>query len=198
MDTYVFAVQFTLCVCLLLAYTTQTTKVYFCNKFTKNKMSLWPYYLVNCYLVSQTITFGFKTVSPESPDNKNNWFLIVLYALMTNFNCFLWSCVILVQCYEWNLITCLVKFQKDYDLTTWDVKRDMYRNVVEPKEDKKFVLSMIVNVAYHLSRFILLTIHLLVDNGKVTFTSMIIDLIGAAYYVWLLVFFSVCCFSIMY
>jgi hypothetical protein len=108
MDSYGFPLQFTLCVCLLLAYITQTTKVYFCNKFTKNKMSMWPYYLVICYLVSQTITFGFKTVKGEH-DKEGNWFNI-LFFLMTNFNCFLWSCVILVQCYEWNLITCLVNF----------------------------------------------------------------------------------------
>jgi len=52
MESYVFPVQFTLCVCLLLGVITQTTKVYFCTLRAKNKMSLWPYYMVICYLVS--------------------------------------------------------------------------------------------------------------------------------------------------
>ena len=142
MESYVFPVQFTLCVCLLLGVITQTTKVYFCTLRAKNKMSLWPYYMVICYLVSQTITFGINKIH-----DANVW-VSILIAFTTTFNCFQWSCIILVQIYEWNLITCLVDFQKDYDLAQWVIKRDMYRSKVEPTEDKKFAISMLVNAAY--------------------------------------------------
>ena len=50
-----------MCVCILLAYIVQTTRVHFDkDRFTKNKMSLWPYYMMMCYLLSQITLYTFQ------------------------------------------------------------------------------------------------------------------------------------------
>ena len=193
MESYAFSIQLTLCMCLLLAYIVQTTRVYFDRNLNRNKMSLWPYYLVICYLVSRTICYGLKCYKQRMGEEVF-WFQI-LYLIMTTFNCFLWSCVILVQCFEWSLITCLVKFQKEFDFTQLSVKRDMFRSEVEPKVVRNFWISMIVNAAYHISR-VVIEIFYIVKNG--TYALNLVNVISAAYYIWLLVYFSVCSFSIMY
>jgi hypothetical protein len=72
----------------------------------------------------------------------------------------------------------------------------MYRSKVEPTEDKKFVVSMLVNAVYHLFRFIMNIIPELSSKSVQHYTA-IIDEVATTYYIWLLYYFMKCCFCIM-
>jgi len=72
----------------------------------------------------------------------------------------------------------------------------MYRSKVEPTEDKKFAISMLVNAAYHIFRFIMKIIHELSSDSNKHYT-MIINGVATIYYIGLLYYFMKCCFCIM-
>ena len=89
---FAFAFQFSMCICILLAYIVQTTRVHFDKgNFTKNRMSLWPYYMVMCYLVSQTTVYTF-----EYYEDENNSLYYAVYQSLVVLNCFWWSSIIIV------------------------------------------------------------------------------------------------------
>ena len=71
----------------------------------------------------------------------------------------------------------------------------MYRSKVEPTEDKKFAISMLVNAAYHLFRFIMIIIGLSSNTARKY--AIIISGVGTFYYIWLLGYFMKCCFCII-
>jgi hypothetical protein len=71
----------------------------------------------------------------------------------------------------------------------------MYRSKVEPTEDKKFVISMLVNAVYHLFRFIMKIIPELSSDSKKY--ARIINGVATIYYIALLFYFMKCCFCIM-
>ncbi len=104
--------EFSMCVCILLAYIVQTTRVHFDNdRFTKNKMSLWPYYMMISFLLSQITLYTFENYGGEEIEPTFNY---AVYQSLIVVNCFWWSSIVVVQSYEWNLIASLVRYQRKF------------------------------------------------------------------------------------
>jgi hypothetical protein len=72
----------------------------------------------------------------------------------------------------------------------------MYRSKVEPTEDKKFVVSMLINAAYHLFKFIMKIIPELSSKSAKHYI-VIINGVATIYYIGLLYYFMKCCFCII-
>ena len=90
---------------ILLLYIVQTTRVHFDTSTSKNKLSLWPYWLIMLYLVSQMLV-EVLALKLDGDD----YLKILLEKCCANINCCLWSALVIVQCFEWSLITSLVRF----------------------------------------------------------------------------------------
>jgi len=119
-----------MCICILLAYIVQTTRVHFDKgNFTKNKMSLWPYLMIMCYLISQIILYTFEYYEE---DNYNHGTIYALNQSLIVVNSFWWSSIVVVQAYEWNLISSLVRYQRKYNLDVMGVVRGKYLEEEEP------------------------------------------------------------------
>lgn len=162
-ESSILAIQISTVICILLAYITQAVRVYFDKNVTKNKLSLWPYYIIICYLLTQGINYGVHFKNAQKTE------LLTVYWTLGNINCFFWCEIIIVQCYEWNLINSLVDFQSSLDLSVMGVKVDTYRQVEEPKQTRAFWLRTSFNLIFHAIKIILIAIW--VHNDKTLLTK---------------------------
>lgn len=78
--------------------------------------------------------------------------------------CALWSQVLILQAFEWELITSLISFQKDLDADQIGVRRESYIK----KEERKVVYRYWAGTAYNLTfhSVKILMFYLLNDRSK--------------------------------
>ena len=77
---------------MLLAFITQTVRVSFDKTTTKNKLSLFPYYMVMCFLVTQAFTFWMQYESHLTDQR----YKLTIYYTLASVNCFFWCEIVIV------------------------------------------------------------------------------------------------------
>lgn len=83
-------------------------------------MSLWPYYMIMCYLVSQLTVYTFEYYE-EKEGGRSQGTYYAFYQSLVVLNAFWWSSIVIVQAYEWNLIAAMVRHQGQLKLTEMGV-----------------------------------------------------------------------------
>ena len=93
---------------ILVAYLFQIVRLKYSRNHTRNKLTLKPYYVVMasvvCYLVYYLLedTYIRNLNNSLAQSRQNFW--------TSSAVCFFWICVILVQTFEWQIITKMIKF----------------------------------------------------------------------------------------
>ena len=84
-------------------------KVYHDRTCTQNRLSYWPFCLIFAMLTivcAGIIETGANSMTDIINDETQTW--LVFFAAQTS--CFFWSELLLVQAFEWELITSLITF----------------------------------------------------------------------------------------
>ena len=69
--------------------------------------------------------------------------------------CFFWTAVILFACFEWQLITLLVKFQAKHSISELGVLKSHFQNVEEHYLVKKYTILNTLNLIYHILKIVI-------------------------------------------
>jgi len=86
MNGYMVSINLSVCECILLAFITQTVRVNYDKNITKNKLSLFPYYIIMCFLVTQALTYWMQ----YEIDSTYQKYELTIYYILGNVNCFCW------------------------------------------------------------------------------------------------------------
>lgn len=78
--------------------------------------------------------------------------------------CLLWSQLLIIQSFEWELITSLIAFQKKVQADEIGVRRQEYMTTVERKTEVRFIFITLYNLLFHVIKSTLYFINRLKDH----------------------------------
>lgn len=117
MNSTEVAIEFSASMCVLLFYIFRITKFTYSSHKKMNKLTKIPFICVALYMVVLMTIYliEYYCVQWMSSD----FFEYCLSTVVTYF----WTLIILMTCFEWELITMLVKFQQSTDLPSMGIKK---------------------------------------------------------------------------
>lgn len=133
---------------LLIAYVFMTCRMYHDKTRTKNKLSFVPFGLILVYLTLQvlgSVEYGLNqdlNLLDAKQQGAATW-------MVGQLTCLCWSQVLIVQSFEWELITSLISFQKDVPAEEILVRREEYMNTTEKRTTHIFILWSLYNLFFH-------------------------------------------------
>lgn len=143
------AVEFSVSTCVLLFYIFKIFKFTYSPHIKKNKLTKVPFIVVAMYMTALMTIYliEFYCVVWMSSD----FFEYCLATVVTYF----WTIIILTTCFEWELITTLVKFQQSTDLPLMGIMKKKFNDVVEQSLLNKYVLFVILNTIYSVLKIVI-------------------------------------------
>lgn len=155
------------------------------RKQKQNKLTMMPLFIVCVYLISVLLDTLVLYLKQE--------YKSFIMAFFFGTDSLIWSLLIFSICFEWNIISSIVKFQADKTLGEMGVKKSFYKHKVERYLIRQLQCLCILSLCWHLA----FVIYVSIESKKQEIEIFELLQINANIYFGLMTLYTSYCFGML-